>query len=359
MSKKAILSYIFNITNDKNHKIITILGIKLKFRNWKQISKTKTITKNQTKFSKNTLLNYKTFYEQIDKKNFKNNYLQLIKNMDNDSIDIIATVLSRMERIYYSNTSIFNSFYSSKELDIAESIKMFKQNVIKLDDGCYAYKQYLLPIKRFPPEVFYYKYNLDKVKDLNKILNKSIIDVGAYVGDSALLFSDYTNSSVYAFEASTKNFDMMLKTISLNNKTNIIPIKGALGAQKGQIQMYVNSEAVCDGTAHLENSLAGIHQVKYETELVDVHTLDEFVEKNNIKVGLIKVDIEGYEQEFLRGALNTIRNQKPILLISIYHNANDFFNIKPLIESLNLGYTFKVTEPIAGTVRSEILLICE
>ncbi|WP_277874920.1 FkbM family methyltransferase [Brachyspira aalborgi] len=31
-------------------------------------------------------------------------------------------------------------------------------------------------------------------------------------------------------------------------------------------------------------------------------TLDSFVEENNIIVGLIKVDIEGAEQDFIKGA---------------------------------------------------------
>jgi len=63
-------------------------------------------------------------------------------------------------------------------------------------------------------------------------------------------------------------------------------------------------------------------------------------------VGLIKVDIEGAERDFLAGAERTIREQKPVLIISIYHSADDFYSIKPLIESWGLGYKSKVWKPL-------------
>jgi FkbM family methyltransferase len=47
---------------------------------------------------------------------------------------------------------------------------------------------------------------------------------------------------------------------------------------------------------------------------VKVDTLDNYVTRHNLQVGLIKVDIEGYEQKFLAGAVNTIKKQKPIFL---------------------------------------------
>jgi hypothetical protein len=36
------------------------------------------------------------------------------------------------------------------------------------------------------------------------------------------------------------------------------------------------------------------------------------------------------------GAEKTIKKDKPILLISVYHTGKDFFEIKPLLESWNL-----------------------
>lgn len=54
------------------------------------------------------------------------------------------------------------------------------------------------------------------------------------------------------------------------------------------------------------------------TETVQVDTLDAYMEGTDIEVGLIKVDIEGAEQDFLAGARKTIEKHKPVLLMSIY-----------------------------------------
>ena len=88
-------------------------------------------------------------------------------------------------------------------------------------------------------------------------------------------------------------------------------------------------------------------------------TLDSFVDKNNIKVGLIKTDLEGFEQNFLKGSLNTIKKQKPILIISIYHNYSDFFDIKPMIEELDLGYKFKIIKSNDFNLIVETKLLAE
>lgn len=122
----------------------------------------------------------------------------------------------------------------------------------------------------------------------------------------------------------------MKKVIEVNKKYNIIPVCLALGDENKTIEI-VNSQS----NSYL--SFNGKNKID-----VDMVTLDKFVEDNNIEVGLIKTDLEGFEQPFLRGAINTIKKQKPTLIISIYHSYEDFFEIKPMIESWNLGYKFSI-----------------
>ena len=143
---------------------------------------------------------------------------------------------------------------------------------------------------------------------------------------------------------------MMLETIKLNESKNIVPVRLGLGSKDEVLEINIDSSA---------SSINRVLHENLQKESIHITTLDKFVEEHNLKVGLIKVDIEGFEQEFLKGALNTIKTQKPILLLSIYHNADDFFNIKPFIESLDLGYSLKIVRPNDGGVRGETLLICE
>lgn len=140
----------------------------------------------------------------------------------------------------------------------------------------------------------------------------------------------------------------MKKNIALNNKSNVEPVYMALGDQNNEI--YIDDSNVSSGN---------VLNIKNTGNKVQMTTLDSFVEKNNIKVGLIKTDLEGFEQPFLRGALNTIKKQKPILIISIYHSYSDFFDIKPMIEELDLGYKFKISKSNDFNIIVETKLIAE
>jgi FkbM family methyltransferase len=195
-----------------------------------------------------------------------------------------------------------------------------------------------------------YHYGLEKVKEKSKFENKCIIDAGAFIGDSALILSPLTSSNVYAFEPTSKYYNYLLETIKLNNLNNVVPIQAALGAECGRIKINVADSCSTVLTPNIEPE---------GFEEIDLMTLDSFVEKNKLEVGLIKVDIEGYEQEFLKGAENTIMKQRPTLIISIYHNPEDFFMIKPIIESWNLDYKFKIIKPLDYTVSREVVLIAE
>ena len=61
---------------------------------------------------------------------------------------------------------------------------------------------------------------------------------------------------------------------------------------------------------------------------VRVIPLDEFVKKEKIKrVDFIKMDIEGAEFDTLKGAVKTLKRDKPDLIITIYHKGEHFFEI--------------------------------
>jgi hypothetical protein len=141
---------------------------------------------------------------------------------------------------------------------------------------------------------------------------------------------------------------MLLKTIHLNALKNVIPLNLGLGSK----DEFVN--IVSELSASRYSSVPASN-----TEPTHVTTLDDFVRKNNLNVGLIKVDVEGFEKELLKGAVNTIETQQPSLLLSIYHSGDDFFDIKKTIEQLNLGYRFKIRQQFAGSALPETLLIAE
>ncbi len=67
---------------------------------------------------------------------------------------------------------------------------------------------------------------------------------------------------------------------------------------------------------------------------------NEYPKIGNNNLGLIKMDIEGMESWAIAGAQKVIKQYKPVLVISIYHTPEDFFEMKDKIKELNPDYKF-------------------
>lgn len=297
----------------------------------------------------------KSFRKSIEKdNNFENKYLNLTKGLDKESLKFVSHIFSKITNYKNINDPVYFEYFYLKELNDLWS--QHSSKIINIKNQYYAYENYILPINQFEESIFFEKMGLPNFNNLEYIKNKSIIDAGGFIGDSAIILADYTNKNVYSFEPLTSNYNMMLKTIKLNNKSDkIIPVKYALGDNNNNIEISSNDEISSGFNLNYNN-----HQLQSDKkEIISTITLDEFVENNNIEVGLIKTDIEGFEKKLLNGAIKTIKKQKPNLIISIYHNYDDFLEIKPMIESLNLGYQFKIPKVINGGILLETKLLAE
>ena len=286
-------------------------------------------------------------------KDFYQKYLNLIKNLDNESVEVVIGILSKITNYNNIEDAIYFSLKESKRIN--DLYEEFRNKIIKINEELFIYDKYILPENNFELEAFYGKYGMDYVKNLNQVRSKNIIDAGGYIGDSAILFSDYSDKNVYSFEPFLHHYNMMLKTIELNKKNNIIPVNMALGNENKEISLYSNGNLNMGLSIENNSKQSDINSVENKVKMA---TLDSYVKENNIEVGLIKTDLEGFEQPFLKGAIETIKEQKPVLIISIYHNYSDFFEIKPMLENLNLGYKFKIIEPknYAAALVSTLLL---
>jgi FkbM family methyltransferase len=313
----------------------------------------------------NSLIKYRYYNAKHDRKIHQNSfqeylldnkkYLDLIRNCDIESISTVNVILKRLRLIVEKPDDYLDVFTKKEQKVFAEKSDVFDKQILKVSDSLYCYMNYRLPQNGFTPESFLYKMGIDKLNTIDLIKDKDIIDVGAYIGDSALILSPLTNKMVYSIEAVRDNYNVLKKTIELNELKNVVPVNVALGSEERNIEIHIMKDVA---TGHGSVKRQGI---SYQgTEVVSQVTLDDFVMRNNLNVGLIKVDIEGAEQDFLVGAIKTIKKYKPILIISIYHSADDFFNIKPKIEALNLGYRFKIYRPILErSVISETMLLAE
>lgn len=330
-----MLNKLFSRQDFINKSIIRFFGIKI------------TISKPQDKIYADNIEWYKQNWGNIPN-TYVNEYKSLTTGLDDESCFTVSNILKRIRALKRKDFKRKFDF-TKQEKDIFTVIqeKLNKQ-ITYLGSQVWAYKDCLLNEGLFEPGIFYYDCYTKCLDNIKYFCNKDIIDAGAYVGDSSLVLSKLTTKNVYAFEPVKKTYESMKKILELNKTQNIIPINMGLG----------------DSITHLpltsEKSMGASFLNKTEYDIpTEITTLDNFVEQKNIEVGLIKVDIEGFEQLLLKGAYKTICKYKPTLLISIYHNYNDFFEIKPLIESWNLGYKFKIRKAVDNDIVRDTMLICE
>ena len=295
----------------------------------------------------------KLFSDAMSREDSAQRFSALISGLDNESRNTVSDIIHRMGMIADGNKSLQDVYTQREQEEFVSMNDEFSSKIVKLNDNLYYYNGYYLPVNQFDSSVFFTRYGIDKLTTLDSVRNKHIIDAGGYVGDTALLFSSYTDKSIHVFEASPSNMDIIRETIRLNQLENIVPVSKALGEKSGTATFSLGERNSC-------NSLVERPGYNYPNHIeVPVITLDDYVRENNLEVGLIKVDIEGGEQLLLKGAVETIRTQHPILLISIYHSANDFFEIKPMIEKMCDKYTFRIIKPANSAIVIETILLAE
>lgn len=284
---------------------------------------------------------------------FYRKYFELVKGLDGESVETINTILKRIEILYSNDKKEIDLFDKKEKEKILQINEDFYSKIFHIDENIFSYKNYFIPKNYFDTSVLYYECGFYRLKYKEKIKKGNIIDAGAFIGDTSLLFSKKTKEKVFAFEALSENCEYIRKTIELNNVSNIEIVNKAVGSKSGH--SFINKNENKNWS-----TLYPIDARKYEDQVeIPITSIDDFVAENNLKISLIKAHVEGMESELIKGSVETLKSQKPTLLIHMHHTSTDFFEIKPFIEKLNLGYEFQVFKPVNGSILTGTILIAE
>ena len=256
--------------------------------------------------------------------------------LDNESNELLDLIFSRMTIFprgsgnnYRVRDSFLDTLITQQEKESLENFRMelpAYRKEFKLDENCYNF------------DTFYFhnslRWSSEKLKKY--IAGKDFIDGGAYIGDSALVYiKRYDPRCVYSFEISEKTCARYENVMRMNNipadKYKLVPM--GLSDKKQEIMM---NDTAFQGTTVLNKG----------TSKVQLTDIDSFTQENNLNVGFIKADVEGVGLEATLGMTETIKRDRPVVYVAMYHNPQEFFEIKPTLEKTTseLGYKFSIVK---------------
>lgn len=156
-------------------------------------------------------------------------------------------------------------------------------------------------------------YELACLHIIKNILQEGevFVDIGANIGlmsvFSALIVQN--KGVVYSFEPNPATRSILKENIHLNDVKNIIVSEYAIGSKTDKGRIFENWHINRGGASLIDSGMGSDY---YDITIIK---LDEFVNLRK-PIKLIKIDVEGYEMEALKGSMNIISDPKgPILIV--------------------------------------------
>ncbi len=198
-------------------------------------------------------------------------------------------------------------------------------------------------------------YEPDLTKSFkNNISNRNIIlDIGANAGIHTLYLASLAgkDGKVYAIEATKWGIEKIERNLNLNPE-----LKDRVEIHHLFLTQNSSSQVPSNVSASWKISLNLRHPERNEldqgfSKSVDgakIISLDEWVTQNNINhIDFIKLDVDGFEVEILKGASETIKQQQPKIYMELspIHYEKKAIKFEEQVELItNAGYILKTTQ---------------
>jgi FkbM family methyltransferase len=137
--------------------------------------------------------------------------------------------------------------------------------------------------------------------------NGIVVEAGANIGAHTLFFAKHlTAGAVYAIEAQRLAFQTLFGNMALNSVSNALCYWAAVGSANGTMIVPVVDYSK-------PNNFGGLSLYGHASgDRIPILMIDEL---QLTRCDLIKADVEGMEEEVLRGATRTIERFRPVLYL--------------------------------------------
>ncbi len=169
----------------------------------------------------------------------------------------------------------------------------------------------------------------------------TVLDCGAYTGDSAKLFADVLHpEKIFAVEPDPRTYQKLCRYAGEESRCVVVPIHGAVGDRDG-VADFFTAGSRASGTGE---NIGGRAKRRVKIQKIPCCTIDTLLAGKG-SIDLIKLDVEGEEAPALLGAADTIRAYHPALAVSLYHRTEDLFALPKILQDLYPGARFYLRRP--------------
>jgi FkbM family methyltransferase len=170
--------------------------------------------------------------------------------------------------------------------------------------------------------------------------NKCIIDIGSWLGDNSITWAKMLSkkANLYAIDPSQSNLEFSEAIAKLNKVNNIRWVKAICSDKSGAL---LSIEGDINHAIFHEASKGTISEFKSTT-------LDQVVPESDHKnISMIHVDVEGFEEKVILGAVNIIKKSKPMVIFEQHISSEDPSKIFTFLRSYNYCI-FMINEVLPG-----------
>lgn len=189
---------------------------------------------------------------------------------------------------------------------------------------------------------------------------KTVLDIGANTGQFAKLIHEVLpKAKIYSFEPIPSVYELLKKNTA-NQDLPVTCMPYALGAEDGEMEMNVNdfspSSSMLDITDIHKKNFKFAQKTRKEN--ITIRKLDGIPSLDIVDNLFIKIDVQGFEDQVIKGGLSTIAKAKIILcevtFKPLYENQKLFGDIYK--EFIALGFRYEGNfEQVYDNTTGEIL----
>lgn len=191
--------------------------------------------------------------------------------------------------------------------------------------------------------------------DITRVFEKAVvegeaaIDVGATYGYYGMIAGGLGAGTILCVDPNPVYGTYLTKNLTVNGLiARSIIEEVAIGAKKGSTELMVLADDWASSTIQAQDDFDKNRNIPYSVEKklkVDVVTIDALVKKHTLgAVGVLKLDIEGFEEAAYPAMENTIR-QSPNLTLLLEFSPENYTDPKEFFNQITRDFTFVSVMP--------------